>query len=393
MTLTTRKPTGLPSWPMILLAGREGAGKTWAAISASASPLIGRTLYIGVGEDDPDEYALIPGADFEIVEHDGTYGDIVRAVRDAVAAEPVGGLPTLIILDSETKVWELIVDNAQLVANQRRKGRPNPNGDFSINTDLWNVAADQFKDITNVLRSHRGPSIVTARLDEVMVMENGQPTSAKRWKVQAHKSLPFDVGVIVEMHERGHALITKAKSVVMAIEKPTEAPGFTIPEAWDKLGITAKSEMSERQHAGTVTDDPSPEAVIARWRARAENAEGVQALRDLYQEARRLEVDQDVLDVISSVAARRTEEGSQLPVDPGTTEPRAWVDEATAKEFSDEVAALLAEAKAVKAHSRVLSKLAEIQAGKPDRPSSEPAAGWAATADVVSPVEGAEAGE
>lgn len=78
MTLKTRQPTGKPSWPILLLAGREKAGKSWAAVAASASDLIGRTLYIGIGEDDPDEYALIPGASFEIVEHDGTYPGTCR---------------------------------------------------------------------------------------------------------------------------------------------------------------------------------------------------------------------------------------------------------------------------------------------------------------------------
>src|SRR5690606_14747062 len=82
--LQTRKPSGLPSWPILLLAGREKAGKSWAAVSASASPLVGRTLYIGIGEDDPDEYSIIPGADFEIVVHDGTFPGILAAVRAAV---------------------------------------------------------------------------------------------------------------------------------------------------------------------------------------------------------------------------------------------------------------------------------------------------------------------
>lgn len=72
MTIQTRKPTGRPSWPITVLAGREGAGKTWAALSASASPLVGRTLAVTIDEDMPDEYGAIPGANFDIVLHDGT---------------------------------------------------------------------------------------------------------------------------------------------------------------------------------------------------------------------------------------------------------------------------------------------------------------------------------
>lgn len=72
MTLTTRKPTGLPSWPILLIAGVPKAGKSYACAAASASPLVGRTLWVPVGEDDPDELGGIPGADFDIVQHDGT---------------------------------------------------------------------------------------------------------------------------------------------------------------------------------------------------------------------------------------------------------------------------------------------------------------------------------
>ena len=55
MTLTTRKPTGLPAWPILLIAGVPKAGKSYACAAASASPLVGRTLWVPVGEDDPDE--------------------------------------------------------------------------------------------------------------------------------------------------------------------------------------------------------------------------------------------------------------------------------------------------------------------------------------------------
>ena len=43
--LVTRKPSGLPSWPVILLAGREKTGKSYHAALASSSALIGRTFW------------------------------------------------------------------------------------------------------------------------------------------------------------------------------------------------------------------------------------------------------------------------------------------------------------------------------------------------------------
>lgn len=296
--LQTRKPTGLPSWPIILLGGREGAGKSWAAIEASASPLVGRTLYIGIGEDDPDEYALIPGADFEIVEHDGTYPGILAAIRAAVA-EPMGDLPTLIVLDSATRLWNLIGDNMQAIANKRAKGRKNAAGEFTISPDLWNVAASQWQDVMDALREHHGPAIITARLDSVTVMENGQPTTQKEWKVQAHKSLVFDATAVLEMHERGHFLITKVKSARVKLEKPKTFPGFTVNTLWTDLGLSEGT--APRTHAtvradrtGTEPGAPAPEQVepprqpSKDWLALAAACKSQEELRPIYQEAESL---------------------------------------------------------------------------------------------------------
>ncbi|WP_442575901.1 AAA family ATPase [Microbacterium sp. F51-2R] len=263
MTLTTRKPTGMPSWPILLLAGREKAGKTWAAITASTSPLIGRTLYIGIGEDDPDEYALIPGADFDIVVHDGTYPGILDAIQAAVA-EPVGEKPTLIIVDSMTRLWNLISDNMQEIANRRAKGRRNSNGDYTVSTDLWNTAATQWQDVMDALRLHNGPVIVTARLDSVAVMENGQPTTQKEWKVQAHKSLVFDASAIIEMRERGKFLITGVKSARIQLDAPKAFPDFTVDRLWADLGLSDGT--GERTHATVHADRTGAEPASTQER-------------------------------------------------------------------------------------------------------------------------------
>lgn len=258
MTLQTRRPTGLPSWPILLLAGREKAGKSWAAVAASASDLIGRTLYIGIGEDDPDEYALIPGADFEIVQHDGTYPGILQAVTEA-AAEPHGDKPTMLIVDSMTRLWNLIGDNMQAIANTRARGRRNANGDYTISADLWNVAANQWADVMDALRDHRGPVIVTARLDPVTVMENGQPTTQKEWKIQGHKSLPFDATAIVEMRERGHFLLTGVKSARVQLPAPEVLKTFTVDALWERLGLAEGT--GDRTHAQVQADTTGAEPV------------------------------------------------------------------------------------------------------------------------------------
>lgn len=274
MTLATRKPTGKPPWPILLLAGAEKAGKTYAAAQASASDLVGRTLWVGVGEDDPDEYGAIPDAMFEIVEHDGTYRGILAAL-DACVAEPLtAGFPTLIVLDSATRLWDLLCDEQQHVANERarrkaeRSKRPLPDEDATITMDQWNTAKQRWAHVIGALRAHQGPSIVTARLESVTIVDAaGQPTKERDWKVKAEKSLPYDVGAIVEMPQLGESYLVGVRSLRFKPDESgrTEYKPFTVDKLWRDLGLDGKDATSPRHHAEIdPTDKPAAEADLAR---------------------------------------------------------------------------------------------------------------------------------
>ena len=82
MTLRTRKPTGVPSWPLILLAGEAKTGKTYRAAEFTGDENVGRAFWLDLAEGCADEYGLVPGADYEIVDHDGTWIDIVTQVAE-----------------------------------------------------------------------------------------------------------------------------------------------------------------------------------------------------------------------------------------------------------------------------------------------------------------------
>lgn len=269
MTLKTRKPSGLPSWPILLVAGTEKAGKTYAAAAASASDLIGRTLWVTIGEDQPDEYGAIPGARFEIVEHDGTYRGILRTI-DACVAELAGQeKPGLIVIDSATRLWNLLSDEAQASANARaaRKGK-NGDGDSQITMDLWNVAKQRWDHVMDCLREHQGPSVVTARLDlTAVVNEKGDPTKDKAWKVQAHKSLPFDVGAIVELPAPGEAVLTGVRSLRVKNAQTARRPfpGFAVEKLWIEMGLAEGA--GQRSHTastgeGSVNADTNARARV-----------------------------------------------------------------------------------------------------------------------------------
>ena len=299
MPIQTRKPTGKPSWPILLIAGVEKSGKTYNAALASASELVGRTLWIGVGEDDPDEYGAIPGARFEIVVHDGSYRGILAALQ-AAAAEPAEGKPNLLVLDSATRLWELLSDEAQATANRRaaskaaKYGKPVPDEDVPISMDLWNVAKQRWAHAMDVLRNHQGPSVITARLDSVVIVDgDGKPTKDREWKVKAEKSLPYDVGAIVELHGVQDAYLRGVRSLRFKPEKGDRTPyaDFSVEKFWRDLGL--EGETGDRTHSridssGTAEAEAQAELRrIAAWvqEQGIDRAEAVQRFAEQYDGA------------------------------------------------------------------------------------------------------------
>lgn len=258
---------------MTLIAGGEKAGKSYACALASASDLIDRTFWVGVGEDDPDEYGAIPGARFEIVEHDGTYKGIGTAVFEATQA-PSNGKPNLIVLDSGTRLWDLLSEEAEIRARERAKKAAqkykreyDPDADVTIGPDLWNKATDRWNSIIDLLRNHNGPSLITARLEQVTVMDkDGKPTKDKTAKIKAQKNLPYDVGVIVEIPSRGETYITGARSLKFDVpmDERKSIKDFTVHGLWEQLGVGEPDATAPRQHASvdahaSVADEQPPD--------------------------------------------------------------------------------------------------------------------------------------
>jgi hypothetical protein len=228
---------------MILLAGGEKSGKSWTAAEFSSSDLVGKTFFIEVGEHYADEYGAIPGTRYEIVEHDGTYRDIKAAVQWAVRQPRVDGKPNCVVFDSATPLWDMLSDQAQRTANQRwRHKNPNaeePDDEIQVTMDLWNVAKGKFGDIMRELYQYDGPTIVTARLEQVAVVgAGGKPTAEKAWKVRAEKNLPFEVDAVIQAREPRTFIATGLRSTRFQLEpgKPMPMPGFTVDGFLRKLG-------------------------------------------------------------------------------------------------------------------------------------------------------------
>lgn len=270
---TTRKPTGKPSWPMMLLAGVEKSGKSWSAAAFSASDMVGRTFFIEVGEHYADEYGRLPGVRYEIVPHNGTYRDIATAVEWAVA-QPRGedGKPNCVIFDSGTVLWEMLSDQAHRTAYRRWRKKnpdaPEPEEEVQVTMDLWNIAKDKFADIARMLYQHDGPSIITGRLEQVAVVVGGKPTNEKAWKVRAEKNLPFEVDVVVQARAPRTWEITGLRSTRLQLPEGKKntipLPGFTVEDLLRKLGHDEPGAVAPRSVTLLRPDDePGPQYAVA----------------------------------------------------------------------------------------------------------------------------------
>lgn len=239
--LKTRPPTGQVPWPLVLLEGAEKSGKSWACAVLSASPRVGRTYWVDLGEGAGDEYGAIPGVRYEVVEHDGTWADIcgaVLAIRDEAArASAAGGPPTVLVIDTITAEWELLKSWTVNRARERlaRKGRHiAPDTEPNISMDLWNDANASHGKLMAALMTFPGIAVITARGKDVAVLDDaGKPVEGARgYKVDGQKNLAFEASVWVRMSRDHPPLVVGARSVHAGVR-----PGVDRPKAVDEFSL------------------------------------------------------------------------------------------------------------------------------------------------------------
>ncbi|MFF9901215.1 hypothetical protein [Streptomyces longispororuber] len=270
---TSRKPTGLPNPPMMLLVGPEKTGKSYAAAQGTSSALIGMTYWIEIGgtEGTANYYGRIEGARYEIVPHNGTYQDILDAIRWAVAQPSVDGKPNMIVVDNMTALWDMLSDEQALYARRRaeRKAQQNhrraPSLDepVVVDSDLWNRAKDRWGEVLWLLRRHAGPTLLLARQEIVTAFENDKPTREKTRKIKAERNLPAAVDAIVELHTYGEAHLTGVRTLHWDITpgQSIPFPDFTVDTLLRRLGFeeaVATRQVTETRPAAYL-DEPRPE--------------------------------------------------------------------------------------------------------------------------------------
>lgn len=297
MTLKTRRPTGAVPWPLILIEGGEKSGKSWALAVLSSSPRVGDTYWIDLAEGSGDEYGAIPGARYEIVEHDGTFGSILDAVTEihslAGRALADGKPPVVLGIDSMTAEWDLLKDWATNRARSSEKNRKllerNPNAEIVVSTNYWNDANTRHRKLMRLLMTFPGIVVMTARGKFVAKMDSsGRPVEGEKvYAVEGQKNLAFDASCWVRLSRDDKPMVIGARSVHSGIRPGVDEPRH-LPDDWtlDKLVFDLLRCDPAQAHVRDLTE-LRPDATPEQIRDEAlEEATPFERVRGLYDEAR-----------------------------------------------------------------------------------------------------------
>lgn len=241
-TLKTRKPTGIVPWPLILVEGGEKTGKSWTMAELTASEKVGQAYWLDLGEGAADEYAAIPGADYLVIEHDGTWSDIhgqVAAVHaEAARAAAAGEKPVVLLVDSMTAEWDMLKDWATARAVSSKFGQrmlaKDPNAEVKPDNRLWNDANQRHASLMRLLMTFPGIAVMSARGKEVAAMgTDGKPVAGQKdYRVEGQKGLAFDSSAWVRLSRDEAPKVIGVRSVHSGVrpgvDRPVPAPSFTL---------------------------------------------------------------------------------------------------------------------------------------------------------------------
>jgi len=279
---------------------------TWACAAFTASEKVGRCFWIDLGEGAADEYGAIPGADYEVVEHDGSFAALYQNVKEIhrIAGLELGARrkPVVLVIDTMTSEWDLLkdwaADRAKSTKANRKRLDADPNAELVITGNLWNDANARHRKLMNLLKTFPGIALMTAHGKQVAVIgPDGQPVEGKKThKVEAQKSLGADASCWLRLFREAPGIIVGGRSVHLQF-RPGDEPK-PLAADWTLEGVIfdvlrcdpAKAHVRDlvQPKADTVT----PEQI----RDEALNTKtGYDRIRALYTEGKRLGYDDVML--------------------------------------------------------------------------------------------------
>jgi hypothetical protein len=287
--------------PLCLLEGETGSGRSWTAAELSASPKVGRTLWIELGkETSADQYGAIPGVKYEIVTPDNDsetwdwhslYAAVKDAKADAARAADAGERPTVLTIDQSGAIWDMLsewADNrARSTKTNRARLAENPNYEYTIGSNFWNDATGRWDKLMTQLLTFPGIVVLLSNGQEITLFENGQPTPRKTWKVAGQKDFTKAVPIWVRLSRDTDPRIIKLRAVRNGIrpgaDRDERVHGFSLEwliferYGWDPA-VSGSREM-----VPMVAGDEAPESSrCAAFLIGVESAEDLPALERIW---------------------------------------------------------------------------------------------------------------
>ncbi|MGH7743270.1 MAG: AAA family ATPase [Candidatus Dormibacteria bacterium] len=228
---------------MVLLAGEAKVGKTFAAAQFSGDDRLGRCFWLDLGEGCADEYGAVPGANYEILEHDGSWIQIieqVEAVRD-VARDAIdqGDKPVGLVIDSMTAEWAMLSawtdQRARRSANNRKALEANPDAEIDISPNYWNDANSRHNRLMNILKTAPMVTVMTTlETEKTQFGPNGKPipNAPKEARPDAQKRIAADSTAWIRLSHDHPPTVIGIRSV-----KHNVQPGVDKPRPWPKFTL------------------------------------------------------------------------------------------------------------------------------------------------------------
>lgn len=217
---TTRKPTGVPSAPLIMVSGLAKSGKSMTAYKLGQSPRIAHCWVADLGEGSADEYGELDC--YEVIEWGRTFADLVDTVRWCIDQPAPEGQMNALIIDSGTDLW----DSLKWRADRRARGskanaaklREDPDYEVDVSMPYWNDAKDVWARIVSPMKlAGNLIGVVLVRSEVVAEVVGGVPTNRKITSYQCEKTLQGTVTAHVTVDPDHTSRVIEARSFRLSV--------------------------------------------------------------------------------------------------------------------------------------------------------------------------------
>lgn len=234
-TPTTRKPTGIPAAPLVMVSGLAKSGKSSLSYLLAYSKRIDNCWVCDLGEGSADEYGGLEGdAPYEILNWGTSWTDLEDTVRWCCAQKPKKGLMNALIIDSGTELWFNLSARAHKRARSSKgavvKLKEDPDADIDTGTKFWNDAKTSWASIISPMKlAPNLVGVVIVRQEIVSEFVNNAPTRNKVISYQCEKTLQGAVTHHVNVNMDHAATLIEARGRYLKVEPG--APGVKLTSA------------------------------------------------------------------------------------------------------------------------------------------------------------------